>query len=226
MNKIKKHISLIVGQADKKELFKDFFKEVYIVESNKLALSIYKKYNISILFLDFDKKNTINTIKEIRKVDREVVISILITDISNNELLELLPLHLSGILRKPLDRKSFEKLFNEHILIDLDIQQKESKIKIKSNYLFDTEQSLLYDNQFSPINLTKHESKLITLLSLSKNNFLTTESLEYSIWENDSSISDCNNRLKYLVSTTRKKLPKNSLVNMYGSGYKLVCEEY
>ena len=228
MNNLRKDtsLSLIVGKKSEKNFFDHFFKKIYMVKSNDMILPIYQEHNISILFLDLDKEDTINTIKEIRKVDREVVISLLITNISKKELQELLPLHLSGYIKRPLTKNAFEKLFEEHILVDLERTKKNSKVKIKSKYIFDTEQSLLYDNKSSPINLTKHESTLLTLLSLAKNNFLTTEFLEYSIWEEQSLIYDCNNRLKYLVSSIRKKLPKNSLVNMYGSGYKLVCEEY
>ena len=224
MKNLKKDTSLIVGQEYEKKFFDPFFKKIYMVKNNDMVLSYYQKQNVSIIFLDFDKKNTLNTIKEIRKIDREVVISLLVTDIPKNTLQELLPLHLSGCLQRPLDKNSFKKLFYEHILIDLNISKKDI-IKIKSNYVFDREKIVLYNNKLSQVKLTKHESKLITLLSLSKDNFLTTESLEYCIWEEDSSQCDCNNRLKYLISNTRKKLPKDSLINIYGIGYKLLCEE-
>jgi len=224
MKNLKKDASLIVGQEYEKEFFDPFFKEIYMVKSNDMVLSCYQKHNISIIFLNFDEKNTLNIIKEIRKKDRDVVISLLVTDISKDILQELLPLHLSGCLKRPLNKNSFRELFYEHILIDLNIS-KRNRIKIKSKYVFDTEKTVLYNNKSSQIKLTKHESKLISLLSLSQDNFLTTESLEYFIWENESSLYDCNNRLKYLISNTRKKLPKDSIINIYGLGYKLLCEE-
>jgi len=223
MDKLKKDISLIVGQEEEKVFFDHFFKKVYMVENNDMILSLYQKYNISIIFLDFDKPNTLEIIKKIREKDREVVISLLLTDISKEKLHELLSLHLSGCLQKPLNKHSFEKLFDEHILVDLNIAKK-NRIKIKPNYIFDVEEYLLYNHHDSEIKLTKHESKLISLLSISKNNFLTTEALEYSIWEEESFFCDCNNRLKYLINSTRKKLSKDSLINIYGTGYKLVCE--
>lgn len=222
MNNLKTDIALILGGEDEKKFFETFFKKIYITNSDEKIIDLYQKYNISIIFLDFEKKKTLKTIREIRKKDKEVVISLLITDIQKDILQELLPLHLSGCLKKPLSKKSFKKLFYEHILVDLNIK---NKIKIKSNYIFDTEKSVLYNNQSSTVKLTKQESKLIKLLSLSKDNFLTTESLEYEIWERESSFSNCNNRLKYLVNSTRKKLPKDSIKNIYGMGYKLVCEK-
>ena len=223
MDKLKKDTSLIVGQESEKKFFDHFFKEVYMVNNNDRILSLYQKHNISVLFLDFDKPNTLEIIKKIRKKDREVVISLLLTDISKEKLQELLPLHLSGCLKKPLTQHSFEKLFYEHILVDLNISKK-NIIKIKPNYIFDIEEYLLYNHHASEIKLTKHELKLISLLSLSKNNFLTTEVLECLIWEKESSFCDCNNRLKYLINSTRKKLSKASIINIYGTGYKLICE--
>jgi len=224
MNNLKTDVLLIVGEKEDELFFRDYFKEIYLLPNNEKVFFLYKKKNISIIFLDFNQKDTLHTIKEIRKRDKEVIIVILITSLSKKNLKDLLPLHLSGCLQKPFNKNSFEKLFQEHILFDLNIS-KRNKVKIKSHYIFDREEHLLYNSQFSQIKLTKHELKLLSLLSLSKNNFLTTESLEYSIWEDESSFCDCNNRLKYLVSTIRKKLPKDSLVNLYGSGYKLLCEE-
>ncbi len=225
MNRLEQNISLIVGEKNEKEFFQQFFEKIYMHKNNDMVFSFYQKHHIPIIFLDFDKKNTLKTIKKIREIDKKVIISLLITDISKSELLELLPLHISGYLKRPLVKKSFEELFYNYILVDLNILEK-NRVKIKPNYLFDTEQHILYDNKSSQIKLTKHESQIITLLSLSKNHFLTTEILEHSIWEEDSYIYDCNNRLKYLINSIRKKLPKDSLINKYGLGYQLLCESY
>lgn len=225
MNDLQKNIPLIVGGEDTKRFFEFFFNKVYMVSSNYEILSLYQKKNSSILFLDYDKKNSIDIINKIRQKDRYIVIFLLITAaISKEELERLLPLHLSGCMKKPYDFKIFEKLLRDNIFIDLNFSKK-GKLKLTSNYIFNMDESILYDNKENKVKLTKQEFQLIKLFLESKNHFLTTEFLEYSIWEEESTKQDCNNRLKYLINSIRKKLPPNSIINSYGLGYKLVFDE-
>ena len=222
MNELKENIPLIVGGKDTKIFFESFFNKVCMLDNNEV-LSFLKKNN-SILFLDYDNEKTIELIHKIRKIDRYIVIFLLIKDISKKELEKLLPLHLSGFMKKPCNLEIFEKFLKDNILIDLNFFKK-NKIKLNSTYIFDKNESILYDNKEDKVKLTKHELQLIKLFLESKNHFLTTEFLEYSIWEEESTEQDCNNRLKYLINSIRKKLPPNSIINTYGLGYKLIFDE-
>lgn len=61
------------------------------------------------------------------------------------------------------------------------------------------------------------------ILLKSKHQFFSPEVIEHDIWEEDFYREDCHIRLKYLLYGIRKKLPKGSIVNSYGLGYKLFC---
>ncbi len=52
--------------------------------------------------------------------------------------------------------------------------------------------------------------------------FITADTLEYSLWEEESMKSNCQGRLKVLLNGIRKKLPKNTIVNSYGLGYRII----
>ena len=95
-------------------------------------------------------------------------------------------------------------------------------LRLKENYLFDIERSILYCDQKNEIKLTKNEMKFMQLITKAKYAYVSSEQFEHSIWEEDSEYEDCNKRLKHLIYGLRKKLPKGSILNGYKLGYKLL----
>ncbi len=103
------------------------------------------------------------------------------------------------------------------------IDSKKSRlIEINGLYSFDLDKEILYNEYFDEVKLTKSELKLLKLLLKSKGKYLSQETIEYNIWEEEYLNYNCDGRLKTLLNSLRKKLPPKSILNSYGVGYRII----
>jgi len=63
---------------------------------------------------------------------------------------------------------------------------------------------------------------LARFLLKSKGKYLSQETIEYNIWEEEYLNYNCDGRLKTLLNSLRKKLPPKSILNSYGVGYRII----
>ena len=136
------------------------------------------------------------------------------------KLLESLSVQILDYLEKPSKKHKVEILLKNlcHDLKFID----DYSFSLKDEYWFNTKNKILYNNENKEIKLTKHEIKFMEIMSSKNGQYVSAEYIEYSIWEEESICQDCNKRLKNLIYGLRKKLPKNSIINSYKLGYKLV----
>jgi DNA-binding response OmpR family regulator len=136
------------------------------------------------------------------------------------KLLEALSVQLLDYLEKPSQEHQVEVLL-KNLCRDLKFID-DFSFYLQEGYLFNTRNKILYNEKNKEIKLTKNEIKFMEIMSSRKEQYYSSDFIEYSIWEEDSVHEDCNKRLKYLIYGLRKKLPKNAIVNSYSLGYKLV----
>jgi DNA-binding response OmpR family regulator len=221
MKNLELYVPVLVGKSDVREVFQTFFENIYLVETNKEALSCYYEHHPPIIFFYCDEKssNPIEIIKKIREHDNKTILVVISKGKSFSFLFEALPLHLSGYITKPFEADKVEELFR-NISHDLNFLH-ENELLLPEGYIFDRAKEILYDEKYVEVNLTKNEMNFIKLVASTKDQYFSSELIEHTIWEEDSASEDCNNRLKNLLYGLRKKLPKNSIVNSYKFGYKL-----
>ncbi len=222
MSNLKFSQLLLVGNIDEKEYFEEYFGEVELLENNTEVLEHYKKSIFSTIFLNCDSKkgDVFEICQKIREDDYKKIIVLLTDKMDRDRLLQAIPLHLSGCLERPLERGAVEKILAnvENDLIRVSI----NSIQLKEGYSFHFAQKTLYDGFYQEVKLTKNELSLLLILLRSKDGFVDGDTIEHKIWEEDSFVNDCTNRLKNLLYNLRKKLPKGSISNNYKLGYRLV----
>jgi len=213
---------LLVGENEDKGYFQKYFQEIYLIKNNTRALNFYYMYRPSIIFFYCDEKvfDTLSIIEKIREYDRETILVLILKGKKDDSLLQALPLHLSGYIEKPFKLNQVEKVL-KNVAHDLDLLY-ENQLYLKGSYTFNQEQNLLYNKDSREVKLTKNEIKLMTLMGKRKDEYISSEQIEYTIWAEDSALEDCHTRLKALLYGLRKKLPEDSIVNSYSLGYKLV----
>lgn len=210
---------LIVGNEIYKKHFYDYFDEITVVSCNEEAFNHYVEKKPAIVFLDYSENNAIKVLKDIRKNDRKTIVVFIMSMIKSEMFLDILPLQLFSYLRKPFDNNEIKKLLTG---IELELEYREGNIKrIKGMYSFNLNKVILYNERMKEVKLTKNEKKFLEIMFNTKDSFVSIEKIEYTIWEEDSLCKDCNGRLKSLLNGIRKKLPKESIINEYGLGYKL-----
>ena len=199
------------------------FENVYQAKDGLSAYKLYKekKPNIMIIDVDIQKLNGIELLKKIRKTDQNTK-AILFTSYSDNEtLLNASSLKLSQYLIKPVARK---ELFSALTLAIEEIQSfsviSNQIIKLKDNFLWDIDKRILFHKN-NEISMTKTEKEIFSIIiQFGQNNcVITYDDLLDRLWGSDdkSSIKS----LKTFISTLRKKLPVETILNEYGVGYRL-----
>jgi DNA-binding response OmpR family regulator len=221
MKNLELYVPVLVGKSDVREVFQVFFENIYLVETNKEALSYYYEHQPPIIFFYYDEKssNPIEIIKKIREHDNKTILVVISKGKSFSFLLEALPLHLSGYITKPFEADKVEELLR-NISHDLNFLH-ENELLLPEGYIFDRAKEIFYNEKYVEVNLTKNEMNFIKIITSKKNHYFSSEFIEHTIWEEDSAYEDCNNRLKNLLYGLRKKLPKDSIVNSYQLVYKL-----
>jgi len=221
MNLLKINTLLLVGTDKEKNYFENYFNKVILVKSNNEALELYQKNIFSIIFLNFDtiEEDAFSISKKIRQNNYKIVLVILINKLSKENLYNALPLHLSGCILRPMQKKQVRTVL---LQVNHDLNLVSERITTLLNgYHYHHQRQLLHNANHQEIKLTKNEYKLFQILIAKKNNIVAEEFIENKIWAEDFYEVVCTNRLKNLLYHLRKKLPKNSITNNYKLGYRL-----
>lgn len=227
MNTLKQHSLLMVNNNNNNKYFEAYFKEVSLVKDNLELFKIYHQKSPSVLFLNCHepKMNGLDTLKKIRQSDKKVVVAIFTDKVVTDELLEALPLHLIGCIVEPFQKNKVKELLH-HVDEELTLLSLPTDIGnrcilgFKDGFSFCSVLNRLYNDEHKEVALTKNEKRFIKIL-INTSEFVPTQTIEYLIWENASMSQNCSSRLKSLLNGVRKKLPKGSIINQYGLGYKL-----
>ena len=200
---------------------KMLFKEVYEAEDGLKGYSLYerKKPEIIIIDINIPKLNGIELIKKIREKDHNVKVIILTAHTDKSFLIEATSLKLTKYLVKPVSRKSLKEALE--LVVEELLKYKIvslQKIELSQGYSWDlgSKELIQYDNV---IDLTAKEKNFLDLLISHKNRVFTYDQIFEYVWGYEESVSI--NSIKNIVKRLRKKLPDNTIQNIFNDGYKL-----
>ncbi len=205
-----------------KSLIESEVKELYIVKNGEEAYELYKTKKPDILLLDINMPimNGLEIAKKVRISDHNTRI-IMLTAYSDVEyLLQATELKLTKYLVKPIvGNQLFEALnLATEELSNFTVQNKK-QLKLDDEYTWNfTETTLFYNLQ--EVRLTPKEKKIINILFSNINLTITYDTLLTSVWDD---FEQCSiDTLKTMMKNIRKKLPENTIQNVYGIGYKVM----
>lgn len=220
-----KNFTLLYAEDDKAiqeemlEYFSSYFKEVFVCDDGKEALKLYKEHKPDVLVFDIYMPflSGMELTKLIRQNDHKTKI-VLITAFSKDSLLlDAINTDVNYYITKPATLQKIKEMLNK---ISLDLERDSIKIvKFDENIYFNLSSKKLYDKDIE-IKLSKKESDLLELFIKNIQKAISIEDIMACCW------SDFNSEIsiesvKSLVSALRKKLPKDSVVSVYGVGYSL-----
>ena len=199
------------------EYLENFFSIIYEATNAIEALSLYKENKPHIIVTDIEmpKLNGLEFVKKIREQDSTTQIIITTAYSEKEYLFKAIELQLVKYLVKPIREKDFEEALN--ICIE-NINKKDSNIvKLSPTITFDTyNQTLIENNEI--VKLRTRELELLTLLVRNKQRYVTYTEIEHNIWYDSVMTKDA---LKTLIKNLKNKLPKDSISNLSGTGYKI-----
>ncbi|WP_419764419.1 MAG: response regulator transcription factor [Arcobacter sp.] len=199
------------------------FETVYEAKDGEEAYKIYldKKPNIMIIDINLPKLNGIELLQKIRKKDYTTK-AIMLTAYSSKEyLLSATELMLTKYLVKPITRIELKDALTLVIkeLDKFDIIEKKT-IYLKENYYWNLENNELYNAENQLVPLTQNETKISEILFNNINRTMTFDDIIFYVWE-DSFNKDFESNLKTTIKNLRKKLPKDTIKNIFGIGYRV-----
>jgi len=200
---------------------KRYFTNVYEAQDGEEAYAIYKEKKPQILIVDLNipKLNGLELLTKIREHDHSVKAIMLTAHTEAKYLLEAASLKLTKYLVKPVNRSALKSALDLAIL-ELSNFEVTSKniLALKEGYTWDySNQELFYEG--TSLLLTNKERKILTLLLSNLNKILSYEDIIIEVWyESEDGKIDA---LKTIIKNLRKKLPNNTISNIFGIGYKV-----
>ncbi|AXX95794.1 response regulator transcription factor [Arcobacter ellisii] len=199
------------------EYLQNFFETIYEASDAIVALQLYEKYKPDIIITDIQmpKLNGLEFVKKIRQKDKKTQIIIITAFCDKNYLLKAIELQLVKYLIKPVKEKEFEEAL---FLCVNSLQEDNSNIvKLENEIYFDTfNKNLVIKDEI--VKLRAKEILFLELLIKNKNRYVTYEEIENYVWRESVMTKDA---LKTLVKNLKTKIPKDLILNLTNSGYKI-----
>ena len=223
LKNINKNIKILYVEDDEiarengVEYLQNFFEQIYEASDAIKALQLYEKYQPDIIITDIQmpKLNGLEFVKKIRQKDKKTQIIIITAFCDRDYLLKAIELQLVKYLVKPVKEKEFEEAL---FLCVNSLQEDNSNIiKLDDNSYFDTfNKNLVIKNEI--IKLRTKEILFLELLIKNKNRYVSYEEIENYVWDESVMTKDA---LKTLVKNLKTKIPKDLIMNLTNSGYKI-----
>ena len=198
-----------------------YFKNVYEAEDGERAYEIYKakKPHIMIIDINLPKLNGIDLLKKIREQDHSTKVLMLTSHTDTGYLLDAASLQLTKYLVKPISREDLRNALNlvEEELSKFTITEKK-RLTLKDNFSWDYDSNELYDDNYLVL-LTNKERKILTILFSDINRTFTYDDIIIDVWYDLD--EDKVAALKTIIKNIRKKVPENTIKNVFGEGYKI-----
>ena len=225
-NKILKNLNILYIEDEKnirlniKKTLELFCENVFDAVNILNAKEILTKQRIDIIISDINLPDMsgIDFVKEIRIRDKTIPIILLSAYTDKEFLLEATRLKLVDYLTKPINFKDLNNALQKCVEEILDSSR--YIITFKNNIQYNVSHNcLIDDNKKEEIRLTNKELDLLNFLIKNNNRVCSAEELKSAIWDDYLEATD--SALKNLLNKIRKKIGKESIINISGVGYKL-----
>ncbi|QKF65876.1 two-component system response regulator [Arcobacter venerupis] len=193
---------------------------VFDAANTEEANIIFENQRIDIIISDINLPNTngIDYIKEVRKKDKTIPVILLSAYTDTKYLLEATKLKLVDYLTKPVDFKTLNNALHKSVEEILDNSR--YLILFQNNIQYNVLHKTLIDlNTQKELLLTSKELDLLSFLIKNSNRIVSTDELKSNVWEDCFEATD--SALKNLLNKVRKKIGKESIINISGVGYRL-----
>ena len=225
-NKILKDLTILYIEDEEKikenikKTLSLFCKNVLDAESVEAAKHKLEENRVDIIISDINLPDFcgLEFIKELRIVDKTIPVIILSAYTDRKYLLEATKLKLVDYLIKPIDFKNLQIALYKSVEEILDNSR--YIIPIINNLHFNVLHKKLINTGINQeILLTAKELCLLELFIKNSHRVLSIQELKLTLWEDEDEATD--SALKNLLNKLRKKIGKESIINISGIGYRL-----
>ena len=199
------------------EYLENYFEQIFEASDALSALKLYEEIKPDIIITDIQmpKLNGLEFIKKIREKDKKTQVIVLTAFSHKDYLFQAIELQLVKYLTKPIKEKELQ----EAIFSCIETIENDSSniINLSENSSFDIyNKTLICDKEL--VKLRTKELDLLTLLLKNQNRYVSYEEIENIVWYESAMSKDA---LKTVIKNLKSKLPKNTISNLSGTGYKI-----
>lgn len=207
-------------QKEVVEYLEKYFKKVYVANDGKEALALYEKKSVDCMLLDINMPyvDGLEVANEVRLTNRTLPIVMLTAFTDTEKLLLATELHLCKYLVKPINILEFRGMIKK-LLQEIE-EQKQGNVTLDKHLVWNSVSKKLYKDG-SPVSLSQKEQDLLDLFITKKNRCITFTDIMAKLWQDEFEREISIESVKVQVHNLRKKLPKESIKNVYGQGYLL-----
>jgi DNA-binding response OmpR family regulator len=197
------------------------YQTIYEADSEDGALKVYKDKKPDLLILDINLRegSGLSLLRKIREYDHSTKAIVLSAFDDREYLMEAIDLKLTKYLVKPVKRKEFKEAL---IAVEKELKifkvESQNILEFQDGYIWDYKKEQLLQNDHI-VTLGSKEYELLKLFCDNPNKELTYEDISNYIW--DYTPADKTNAIKVVLKKLRKNIPKDTIINIYGIGYKL-----
>lgn len=219
MNKdLLKTLKILIVEDEKrlaqllKDAISDSFFSVVIAKDGNEGLKKFQVFKPDIIITDIMMPicDGLQMTQKIKELDEFIPIIVLSAHSEKEKLLKAIDLGISKYFIKPFDPE--EVL--EHINKIAPKLNKQKKVNLKDEYIFDNNSMSLYKKTIL-ITLTKREKEFFHLLIKNKNNIVSSSAIKKSLWNEE--VND--ERLRTFIKRLRLKTSKDLIENISSQGY-------
>ena len=198
------------------EILQLFFHKVVEVGDGVEALSEIACSSYDVLMFDISMPNMdgLEAIKEIRKTNKKIPIIILSAHTEQEYLWRAVELKITKYLTKPYDKETLIKALEQSALELVDFN---TKIILTSDSIYNPCAKIVCYRKEN-IKLSKNESRLLEYFIQRVNQTVTFNEIYDYIWEFEVPSKEA---IKSIVKELRRKIGKDLIKNIYGTGYIL-----
>ena len=199
------------------EYLENYFEHIYEASDAINALKLYEKHKPDIIITDIQmpKLNGLEFVKRIRQKDKKTQIILITAFCDKDYLLKAIELGLVKYLVKPVREKEFEEAL--FLCVNSLKEDNSNIVKLDEITYFDTfNKNLVINDEI--IKLRVKELAFLELLIKNKDRYVSYEEIENYVWFDSVMTKDA---LKTLVKNIKTKIPKDLILNLTNSGYKI-----
>lgn len=197
------------------EILDCMFKDIYLAKDGEEAYKIYldKKPDLIITDIKMPKMTGLELVKKIRETNPKVRIIITSAHTDLEYLLDATELHLVKYIVKPITEEKLTTALTAFV----DSFENSTVYNLIPSWIYDEGKALVKGPNEEFV-LTKKENMFLKMLII-KGRIISYEEIEDILWEETSIMTQ--NALRLFIKNLRKKLPKDILKNVQGTGYRL-----
>jgi len=195
------------------------FEKVYTAEDGMEAFRTYERHRPDIIIADIHmpKMDGLTLIRKIREHDRRTKIIVLSAHSEKEKLLQAIELHLVKYLIKPVQSEVLKTM-----LLSLvgELRQAHDRVALKAGYYWERGNKRLLQEGHE-ITLKPKERKALELLCSRPGQTVSAYDLYNALYEDEPEREFSYHAVTSAIKRLRTKLPEGTIVNVYGSGYRL-----